>query len=134
MDKFDQSFKDAKLTYEPNTNFMEVTMQKINKRQPKRRPSTRVWLLSAAGGLAVIALLLVLLPFGIHNDGMLPASLPNSSSSQSPQGSSTDGTDNASLVSDLNGINNAVGQENTDQSSANSSLNDQSQQIVVPTN
>ena len=45
----------------------------------------------------------------------------------------TAGSDNASLDNDLSTINKSVNQEQTDADSANTALNDQQQEIAVPT-
>jgi uncharacterized protein HemX len=58
-----------------------------------------------------------------------------SASSGTPQSTTlSPGTDNTSLNNDLNSINSSMNQSTQDASSASSAINDQQNEIVVPTN
>jgi hypothetical protein len=141
MDKFDDLIKNAKKLYEPRKDFVDTSMEKINNQHSKRHFRIKLWAPVLAGGLAVIALLFIVLPLGNNNSpskeklSSKTSSVPTQAvASSNTNGSVAAGTDNASLTSDLNSINGSIGQENSDQGKANSALNDQSQEITVPTN
>ena len=142
MDKFDQSIKQAKQIHEPSNNFVEVTMQHIANHQPHKHWSIKLWVPALAGTVALVVILFVALS-GVSHITSSKTTDTSSTPAQSKQraavasGSSTPvvaaGTDSASLASYLNGIDNSQSQVNSDQNSANSALNDSSQQVTVPT-
>ncbi len=142
MDKFDQRIKHAMRTIEPTSNFVEVTMQQVENVQVKKRWNLKLWIPVTAGSVAVIAIVLVTIALVGHNDASKKNSNQSVATNQvqqtQPSQSSTvnppSGTDNASLASDLSGIDGAMSNENADQSSATAAINDNSQQIAVPTN
>jgi hypothetical protein len=132
MDKFDQTTKQAKQDHEPNNNFVEETMQQISGGPSHKHWSIKFWAPALTGAVALIAIISVVL-LGSSHSKMSTTSQPSTTVAQAKQQPATSGSDNASLTSDLNGINNSQSQENNDQNSANSALNDSSQQISVPT-
>lgn len=140
MDKFDEVIKNTKQTPEPTSNFVEATMQQVEDRQPRKRRNLKIWVPAIAGGLVVIALLLVVIPTGHVAAPKAVTSGNTSATTPAKQGSTTGstatpavGTDNASLDNDLTGIKNSTNQENADQGSANSAVNDSQNEIAVPT-
>lgn len=141
MDKFDESIRNAKESYQPTNTFVEGTMKQISGLSTKKQKFFKLWLPAFAGGFAVVALLFVFVPalFGRGSSASTTTNETSSSSSQSSQSGQTSqgtqaaGTDNASLSSGLDGVNSAMNQETSDQTNADSALNDQSQQISVPT-
>lgn len=146
MDKFDESIKNAKVAYEPSSNFVERTMQKITGRRLKRRWSLKLWTPVMAGGVALIAIVIIL-PLGSHtttgsntssgnsttNQGQPAPSAQSAQSTTNASGSTAAGTDNTSLTNDLNSIDSSTSQESKDQSAANNAMNDQSQEVTIPT-
>jgi hypothetical protein len=139
MDKFEQSIKNAKEPYQPSVDFVDQTMQKITGNAPRRRWNIKIWAPIMAGGLAVLAIVLISLPFGsstsIATKNTEPLKQQTSMPTQTSQKTTTlvPGTDNASLESDLMNVQGALTQENTDQTSANSALNDSQYEIAIPT-
>jgi hypothetical protein len=151
MNKFDESIKNARAAYEPRTDFVSSTMKQVASRQPRHRYSVRLWAPVLAGGLAVIALLFVAMPFGGHTtSNNMPATSVITTKTKTPTTTTTPptttttpatttqpvvpaGTDDASLQSDLNDVSAAQSQEDNDQGNANSALNDSQQEIAVPT-
>ncbi len=151
MSKFEHQIKNSKHIYTPTDDFVAKTMAKIAKRQPGNRSwHLKIWLPIMAGGLAVLVLLI--LPTHQNAAKQLnisPASqsttkpqssnantttAPTSQSTSQPaSGSAGSGTDNASLNSELNSISGSMGQESKDQQAANNALNDNQQEINVPT-
>ena len=123
-------------------------MQEVVNQQPeteKKRRGIRFWVPLAAGAAIVIALVFVLLPSGKSSTPGSTSKSANvattsggtstsTTNSQAESGSIPAGTDNASLASDLSDVQGAMNQEGADQNNANSALNDQSQEITVPTN
>lgn len=141
MDKFDEQLKAAQKTYEPKTTFVDTTMQRVAAGK-SRRWNVRVWA-PALAGLAVVALVFVVLPIG-HTTKSGTSNATKTSQAQSGgsvaqgaanagSGSVANGTDNASLENDLGDVQNSISQENSDQTSTNSALNDQQNEIVTPT-
>ena len=134
MDKFDQAIKNAQKDSKPTSDFVERTMNQIGKHSKKRGWSPKIWLPALAGSLAVIAVLvLTIAPLSHTLKSSTQNPQPTQSQPVASSGSATSGTNTASLTNDLNGINSAINQENNDQSSANNALNDQSQEITIPT-
>jgi FtsZ-interacting cell division protein ZipA len=79
------------------------------------------WLLSSRKQEAVVA----------HT---APATTRTSSPATDQSGTVTEGTDNSSLDADLSGLDRSSSNENSDMTTADSSINDQQKQIAVPTN
>jgi FtsZ-interacting cell division protein ZipA len=135
MDKFDQTIKNVKNTVEPSANFVDMTMSRITNHRAKPRFGLRLWL-PILGSVAVIAILFLGLSSGSNTSSSktpLSATSKSGSTSQTASTSPTSGDNNAALVGYLSGIQGSMSQENTDQNSANSSINDSSQEITVPT-
>ena len=137
MDKFDQIIQKSKQNIEPSANFVDVTMDKITNRKVKKHWGLKLWAPILGGSLAVVALLFVTLSPGNHIfTSKTPASkIATKASYPSQVATVTEapGTDNSALASYLSGVQGSMNQENTDQSSANSYINDSQQEIAVPT-
>jgi hypothetical protein len=144
MDRFEESIKGAQENYEVQGDFVEDTMGRIVKRQPKRRFSIRIWAPALAAAVVVVVILIIALPGGGSKQAANSAALKTASkiNTQQPAKQSTastvasatpSGTDNASLENDINSVQSSMNQENTDQNSANSTINDSQQEIAVPT-
>jgi hypothetical protein len=141
MDKFDESIKNARETHESSEHFVEETMQAVMNQQPdqKKTHGIRFWLPIAAGAVVVIALVFIFLPTAKSSaPGNANKTNVASTGSSAPASSAAPtavpaGTSNADLASDLSNVQGAMNQESNDQSSANSALNDQQQEITVPT-
>jgi hypothetical protein len=142
MDKFDQTIKNAHEAYEPKEQFVDNTMHEVMDQQmgsKKEWRGFRLWAPVAAGTVVVIALVFVLLPGSTapstakngatNNTGKTTAS----ANEQAESDTVPSGSGNASLASDLSSVQGAMSQEGADQNSANSALNDQQQEITVPT-
>lgn len=137
MDKFDEMMKQAKTTYEPSSNFVEETMQQLPTKQQPIKHRLRLWLVAGGATLALMALLFVVLPTMIHPTTQRASQASSVASTGQSTGTTATlpaGTNNTNLASDLSSITASESQENTDQSSATTALNDSSQQIAVPTN
>lgn len=135
MDKFDCAVKNAQQEYKPSDNFVETVMQQINAQNPKHRRSFKLWSVMLAGGLAAVVIIFLVAPFGYNKLTNNTASNSPGQSSQAASSSSLPaGISNAGLTGDLNSINSSMSQENADQNAANTTLNDQSQEIAIPTN
>jgi len=130
MDKFEQQIKDSKPEIEPSGDFKAQTMAKIEE-VPKKRFGFNKYLPVGLGAVLVLIVALVL---------VVP-SLKSNTSSTNNSGAATQSTAPASTNADLTSLNNdlssigaGLNQENSDQSFANTALNDNQQQITVPTN
>lgn len=145
MDKFDQAIKNAMKPTEPSPDFVNKTMAQIEAGHKHRVLSWKVWAPALSGALVLLVVVLVALPSSTPmrlnsnkssvSSGSTAKSSPASSGSVPTKTVSLPaGSDDASLASDLNGIGSAINQEASDQNSANSALNDQSQEITIPTN
>lgn len=62
------------------------------------------------------------------------ATTPNSTSNSSAAATIPAGTSNSDLNNDLSSINSSISQDNSNASAANTAINDQQNQITVPTN
>jgi hypothetical protein len=145
MDKFDQTIKDAQEAHEPSEHFVDDTMKQVMEQKTvgseKKRVNFRLWVPIAAGVVIVLALVFVLLPSAKTNapgssskTNVATTGMTSGTSGEKAESATIpSGTSNADLASDLSNVQGAINQENTDQSSANSALNDQSQEITVPT-
>jgi hypothetical protein len=136
MDKFEQHIKSAQNIQQPNNNFVDKTMSQIELGSNNSRRGFKTWGPIFAGAVVVLAIIFLVLPINAKKTTSVklnPASKPSNAVADTT-GSASNGTDDASLTSDINSINSSIGQENVDQVSTNSALNDQSQEIVVPTN
>jgi hypothetical protein len=134
MDKFEQHIKSAQHIHQPTNNFVDKTMGKLDDSRPKKRFSLKTWGPIFVGSVAVLAIIFFILPFGAKKTTSVTLTQSSKPSKVvADTGTPSAGTDDASLASDISSINSSIGQENTDQVSANSALNDQAQEIVVPT-
>lgn len=131
MDKFDQQISKAKPPFEPKTNFVEDTMNQLPNQKPHHRWSMKIWAPAITGVVAVAIIAFVVWPRPSAN---APATNQNSSSQPSASAPLTTGTDNASLSSDLNSIQSSLDQSAKDQTGAEGAVNDNQNQIAVPTN
>jgi hypothetical protein len=136
MDKFDQSIKNAKVNIEPSTNFVDSTMTKINSHKVKPRFGFRLWM-PILGSLVVAAILFMVFSSGSNTfSSKTPAQKTSKNTTSQSATNNTpppSGTNNSALVSYLSGIDGSINQENSDQNSANSAINDSSSEITVPT-
>lgn len=142
MDTFDKTIKAARDTIKPNQNFVEVTMEQINN-QPtsnapeepalqKRRFSPRLWLplsLGLAGVLAIAAVTFTLWRPSGQTDKATVASNSQSADSQN----STSHASYADIDNSINDIVKSIDNESTAQSDISAGLDDNSQQITIPT-
>jgi cytoskeletal protein RodZ len=143
MDKFEQSIREARRNHEPAHDFVNSTMQLLQTKHSRKRWSLRLLVPIVAGAVVIVIVLVVFVirPGSVGNNSKSQSSnqfAQNSGQSQdsdSPSNgqSSAADTSNSSLRNELNGIQSTINQENTDQSSANSSLNDSQNQITIPT-
>lgn len=97
----------------------------------------------AGHALTIVLIVAVLLTTGLigwrvarrHHAKTTTATAASTSNDQGSAGSNTaTSADNASLQHDVQSIDSAMSKENGDSAAANNSLNDQQQQIAVPTN
>jgi len=139
MEEFDQKIKDAKKELEPRKDFVEMTMQRVQATKPKKTWRMRFWLPLTGAATAVVIVAILLVPTFTHSNGVVNSTTGSASKSvnSTPSTSSTTpsvpaGTDNASLDSDMDGINSSMNQDSNDQSSADSAVNDSSQEITIP--
>lgn len=141
MDKFDESIKDAEKPHKPSANFVETTMEQIDKQHVAHKTIRRKVLLSVLAG-AVAAVAVIVGTALLANHANTPAKLAVStgtagSTSQDPSGGTSGtqtGPSDAILAHDLNSASQAMTQENNDQGAATTALNDNQQAITVPTN
>lgn len=143
--KFDQSIKEAQETYEPKPDFVANTINQLPSNIPKKHWGIKLWAPALVGTLAVLAIIFVAVPIGDHKTASkstllttstkTPASATTSSTSNNTTVASATpaSTDNTSLQNDINGVQSSINQENTDQASATSTINDSQQEITVPT-
>jgi cytoskeletal protein RodZ len=135
MDKFDEMIKESKPIYQPknNNNFVEKTMAQITP-QPKRKAwNAKLWAPIAVGGFAVLLLGFIFVPKLWQSNA--PASQDTQTSVQTDtnaQQTPATAVSNSDLESDLGNIGGSMNQESSDQSTANTALNDSQQQIAVP--
>jgi hypothetical protein len=134
MEKFDEIIRDAKQEYNPKKNITENIMKEISTRKkPRKSLATKILGSSLAGGVVVALFIILALPVLNNRSNTTPSSpvsQPKTSSSQSVTPPA--GTDDTSLNNDLDGINSSMNQESSDQGNADSSINDSSQEITVP--
>ncbi|MEO8911561.1 MAG: hypothetical protein ABI303_01125 [Candidatus Saccharimonas sp.] len=100
---------------------------------PRKSFSSKIWASAVAGGAVLVAAFIIFVVPLINGDSVStdPTATPTTSVSPQPA-TPASSTDNSSLNSDLNGINSSINQESSDQNSADSALDDSSQQITVP--
>ena len=139
MDKFDEIIKNTQQKINPSETFVDATMHQIDNRQIHKRWNLKIWAPTLAGALAVLIVLFITLVPGNNNT---PKSSSQTKSTTTQKQTTTQpgtvitppaGTDDASLQNNLNNIQSAINQENTDQNSATSTINDNQQEITVPT-
>jgi hypothetical protein len=135
MDKFDESIKDAQTTYQPSKDFVDTTMSRLADTQPSRARSSKKWYGVVAAALALIALVIGIGVYRHHSTG--PVAVVTGGTSATPTTTTTQppaGSDDAALTASLNDVSTSIAQENNDQTAATTALNDNQQQITVPTN
>ena len=142
MDEFDKNIVAAKPSYQPTNNFTEDTMNTINEQPVHQRSRLMLWLPLAAGGVAVIALL-VALPLHTRSTTATkatPASTTSTTTTTQPETQTPSSTtastpvQTSDLDQDMNGVDSSMSQAANDQASADNGLDDSSHQINVPTN
>lgn len=132
MDKFDKIISASRKDISPSKNFVDNVMAAISPRAPTKVhwfSATRLALLTSS--LAAVAVL-VLVGTKLAEPTAKTATSPGSGGSASIAYNSSD--DNATLASDLTAISNNLTSESQNLSSSTGSVNDQSQEISVPTN
>jgi len=133
MDEFDDSIKAAQHAIEPRKDFVETTMKQIQLTKPHKKRGLKLWIPSAAVGAALVMGAVLLFP-GLFSTNSQPTTTQSTLSSHtSAPATPAAGSDNASLQNDLDTINSSMNKEAGDQSAADSAINDNSQQIAVPT-
>lgn len=137
MDRFDESIKGAEKTHKPSADFVETTMEQIDKQHAVHRTIRRRVLLSALAG-ALAAVVVIAGTALIANHVNAPTKLATTTSATGSASNGTSTTQNepsdAILANDLNEANQSMEQENKDQGAATTTLSDNQQQIAVPTN
>ncbi|HSW77384.1 MAG TPA: hypothetical protein VLG36_01125 [Candidatus Chromulinivoraceae bacterium] len=134
MDKFDEMIKKSKPIYQPkNTNFVEKTMTQIKPQSSRKAWNLKLWTPIIAGGFAVLILGFVFVPKLWQTntpttENTQVTTQPDTTAQQTP----ATAVSNTDLQSDLGNISGSMNQESSDQSNANSALNDNQQQIAVP--
>jgi hypothetical protein len=103
------------------------------KELPRHR-SRRLWFVLATVAAVVIVIILVLLTRKTEAPGKSATMTTSSNTAAASSATLPAGTNNASLSSDVNNIQGSMNQENSDQTTATSTLNDSQQEITVPTN
>jgi hypothetical protein len=136
MDKFDESIKNSQQTIEPKPDFVDQTMNRINKKSVSKGFRYKLWLPIAAGVAVVLLIIFIALPSSTNDASLNKANSVANSTPQTEKVATAvaPGSDNASLQNDLNGVQTAFNQESADQNGANSTLNDSQQEIAIPTN
>jgi hypothetical protein len=134
MDKFEQQIVNAKKPYEPSTNFVEETMEQLKNEKPRRRWNIKVWAPALVGTVAVVAIAFIAWPKPANTTDSTNTSdqAQTSQGTQSKSAAAT-GSDDASLNNDLNSIQGSINQAATDQNGAENAVNDNQQQVTVPT-
>jgi len=134
MDKFDEMIKKSKPIYQPkNNNFVEKTMTQIKPQSNRKAWNLKLWTPIIAGGFAVLVLGFVFVPklwqtSTPTTENTQTTTQPDTAAQQTP----ATAVSNTDLQSDLGNIDGSMNQESSDQSNANTALNDNQQQIAVP--
>lgn len=140
MDKIDQHIRESAQAHAPNSQFVTATMQKIEALgAPKKHWLNWKMLAPAVGGVAVVAVAVIV--FTPHvSSPVANTTLTGSKSgadvkSQAAVSAPIDPTNttDAALDSDLGSVQASLSQSSSDQSAADSSINDNQQQISIPT-
>jgi len=142
MDKFEQRVKDAREDYQPSGGFVDRTMEEVRKHKiQRRRFSLKIWAPATVGTVAVLAIAIIfapkLTPHNVIDSSKNPISLPKAGAKSVPSASPapiSDGSDNASLQRDLSSVQASMAQTGSDQSNTDSAVNDNQQEISIPTN
>lgn len=137
MDDFDKIIQNAAQTHQASVTFVEETMQQISSKPVKSKRGLKLWLPVLVGGMAVVVVVFIAVPFKNHFSGSTDDTSRVTTSQSTTNKSSTQpaasaGTDDTTLNSDLSGISTAMNQETSDQDTANGALNDSAEQITVP--
>lgn len=138
MDKFDKRMKEAREVYIPSADFVDRTMTEVKKHKIRRPFSIRRWAPALAGVFAVLVVAVVLAPKPTSTNVVDGSKIPQHSKKVAQSGPTdspapiSDGTDNASLDRDLGSVASSMNQTSTDQSGAESAVNDNQQQISIP--
>lgn len=133
MDEFDRQIVNAKQPYEPKPNFVEGTMNQLKNQTPHRRWSIKFWAPALAGVAALAVIAFIIFPKPTNPTGVAGMTNQGGTSQASQSTSLPAGSDNASLDSDLSSIQSSMNQTGNDQSGAENAINDNQQQISVPT-
>lgn len=135
MDKLDKTIKESKYNFLPDKNFVDLVMKRVEASQPKQFSWLGYWPAFAGGTMAVmlLAVFVVLRPFS-SNQTFGNTKTPIASQIANNQSQpSQDGNDNSSLNASLNDINNGLSQGDKNLNNTDATINDQNQQIAVPT-
>jgi len=105
---------------------------------PPQLPSASHPKLYRAVGLIVAVLIIAgavvaVLHYGERKVAATKAAQPVTTTTATPMVTAASGSDNASLNADLNSVGVGLSKENQDQTAANGAINDQQQEISVPT-
>lgn len=146
MDKLDQNINEAKDTHEPSPEFVPTTMHKVEAvgTPKKRRFGWKVWAPLGGGAVVVAGIIAFILVPRMNSTtaNTTTGAATSNTSAQTPSSIQTTtgtpidptNTSDAALNSDLSSIKASLNQSSSDQSAADSSINDNQQQISVPTN
>jgi hypothetical protein len=140
MDKFDDIINQSKPTIEINQKFTDNTMNKINAK-PKKGWRLKRWAPLGGGALALLLIIFLLFPSAANKPMSEQSAADHSSSTTNRLGSANPSSQaalssadsDASLTADINSVTSSINQENGDQMTASSAINDSSQVIAVPT-
>lgn len=140
MDKIDQQIKESAQIYEPKQEFVETTMQKVEATgAPKKRWLNWKVLTSTAGTVTVVAIAIFV--FVPHSNSPTASTTTGGSKAEIDSQSQTavnapinpTNTTDTALDSDLSSVRASLTQSSSDQSTADNSINDNQQQVSIPT-
>lgn len=145
MDKLDDDINKLKKIHQPRASFVADTMKNIRELpMHSQKPARKTWIFVLSPILAVFILFFAFSNL-LHHSATTTNNSPNSSTTSSTQSNQTPstqpttativpGTDDASLQADLNSVNTSITKSQQSLDNANSAINDQQNQIAVPTN
>jgi len=143
MDEFDERIKSAQQDYEPSPGFVDRTMEEVHKHKVGKSRrfgfNLKIWAPAAAGFAVVVFAMVFFVPKETQGN-VVDHAQPSTSKAVAktrPTDSPTpisDGTDDASLAAALDAVQTSVSQSASDQASTDTTINDQTQEISVPTN